>query len=727
MNVPRNRTLALGGVALLTATYVSVFYHVTDVVGMGSSMLVLVAGTLALATLVGRYVRLPIALTVTAIILVGGGTVYYFALPESQRALLTVDLVLRDTIALLTGLSILRLTAAGVWALSVTPGPVFLSWYLAVRERYVWSVAVGGVGLGIVVLTGDIGAVRTLLGVVGGVVAIGVSGAPALPAVTPADEASVDEARRAQLETLAAVLSGAVVVAGTQSIVPGRAATPLRPGGSSSTVEASLVEAEDSIDVLGSISLSPKVRFTVETDEAHKWQTAAYDRFAGDGWVRTGKTNPYEGPLPNPPGPSRAVEQRVDVRSSLRALPAAWKPVSLDKSTATIALRTPQGGIRPESTLVTGTSYTVTSRVPEYTDSEIRQAGTDYPETVRALYLQLPESTTDRVRQRAAEVTADAENPYDKATAIESHLKTAKGYSLEVDEPSGNTADKFLFEMDEGYCVYFATAMAVMLRSEGVPARFVVGYTTGEAADGTYVVRGFDSHAWVQAYFPGIGWVDFDPTPAGPRQRAEMERLSSARAAGESGIDTAETRPSEEDTVDIPVDGGNTTPTENNSTPTPTPVGETRTPIGLNAPGTTSSATDGSFTLDDLPDRGTLALWAVAVVGAVAGARRTGVTEQAYRQWWLHHQSRSDDPAADVRRAFARVERLLARRRPRQAGETPRAYVRDVGDDERIQTVLAAYETAEYGESVDDRTADEAVEAANDLVRDRTLPWRLLR
>jgi transglutaminase-like putative cysteine protease len=728
VNVPRDRALALGGVALLTASYVSVLYHVTDVVGIGTAMLALVAGTLALATLVGRYVRLPVALTVTGTILLGGAAVYYFSLPPGQQALLTADRVFGDTVALLTGLSVLRLTAAGVWALSVVPGPVFLSWYLAVRERYVWSVAVGGVGLAVVVLTGDAGSVRTLLGVVGGVVAVGVGGGPSLSAVgTTTDEARVDEARRAQLETLAAVLSGVVLVAGTRSVVPGSAAAPLLPERSSSTVEASLVEAKDDIDVLGSISLSPKVRFTVEADEPHYWQTAAYDRFTSDGWIRTGETLPYEGRLTGPPGPSRTVEQRVDVRTSLGSLPSAWKPVSLDETTASTALQTPQGGIRPQSTLASGTTYTVTSRVPEYTDARIQRAGTDYPTVVEALYLQLPDSTTERVRQRAAEVTADARTPYQTAQAVESYLKGAKGYSLDVEKPDGNTADAFLFEMDEGYCVYFATAMTVMLRAVGVPARFVVGYTSGERADGKYVVRGFDSHAWVQAYFPGVGWVDFDPTPAGPRQRAEAARLSAARANDESGVDTAETVPAEEDAVDIPVDSGNATPvTTDAAQSTPTPEGESATPAGIEAPsGVATPSDDGGFTLSDLPDRETLALWAVAVVGAVAGARRTGVTERAYRQWWLNHQSATDDPAADARRAFARVERLLARRRrPRRPGETPRAYVDDVVDDARVRTVLAAYEAAEYGDGVDRRTADEAIESATELVREWGLPWR---
>jgi len=89
-------------------------------------------------------------------------------------------------------------------------------------------------------------------------------------------------------------------------------------------------------------------------------------------------------------------------------------------------------------------------------------------------------------------------------------------------------ADTFIFEMEEGYCEYFATAMTTMLRTQGIPARYTVGYTTGQKVDDTtYEVRGMNAHAWVEVYFPDVGWVRFDPTPGGSRLEAQQEVLES--------------------------------------------------------------------------------------------------------------------------------------------------------------------------------------------------------
>ncbi|WP_148417044.1 transglutaminase-like domain-containing protein, partial [Haloferax sp. KTX1] len=85
------------------------------------------------------------------------------------------------------------------------------------------------------------------------------------------------------------------------------------------------------------------------------------------------------------------------------------------------------------------------------------------------------------------------------------------------------------FEMDEGYCVYFATTMVTMLRTQGIPARMTVGYTSGQRIDeNQWVVRGLNSHAWVEVYFPDQGWVQFDPTPSGPREAVRQQRIEEA-------------------------------------------------------------------------------------------------------------------------------------------------------------------------------------------------------
>lgn len=131
--------------------------------------------------------------------------------------------------------------------------------------------------------------------------------------------------------------------------------------------------------------------------------------------------------------------------------------------------------------------------------------------------LQLPH-LDPRIPQLAQQITASASNNYDRATALEKYLKTHYGYTLQlprtfVVDPLAN----FLFERKQGHCEYFASAMAVMLRALHIPARVVNGFRGAEFNDvtGNYVIRAKDAHAWVEAYFPGYGWVTFDPTPGG--------------------------------------------------------------------------------------------------------------------------------------------------------------------------------------------------------------------
>ena len=123
-----------------------------------------------------------------------------------------------------------------------------------------------------------------------------------------------------------------------------------------------------------------------------------------------------------------------------------------------------------------------------------------------------------RVPRLATQITSSARNDFDKAAAIENYLKTRFGYTLQLPQtPVKDPIANFLFERKQGHCEYFASAMAVMLRTIGIPSRVVNGFRSDEFNDltGNYVVRAKDAHAWVEAYFPGYGWQTFDPTPAG--------------------------------------------------------------------------------------------------------------------------------------------------------------------------------------------------------------------
>jgi protein-glutamine gamma-glutamyltransferase len=130
-------------------------------------------------------------------------------------------------------------------------------------------------------------------------------------------------------------------------------------------------------------------------------------------------------------------------------------------------------------------------------------------------YLELP-AVDPRVKALAEQITLNAASPSAKALAIETYLRTQFGYTLEMVR-SDDPIPFFLFERKQGHCEYFASAMAVMLRTIGIPSRIVNGFRNGEHSDitGSYLIRGKDAHSWVEAFIPGHGWVEFDPTPAG--------------------------------------------------------------------------------------------------------------------------------------------------------------------------------------------------------------------
>jgi hypothetical protein len=164
--------------------------------------------------------------------------------------------------------------------------------------------------------------------------------------------------------------------------------------------------------------------------------------------------------------------------------------------------------------------YEAWSNIARPGAAELRAASGPYPPGVLSDYLQLP-SLDPRIPRLAAQITASSKNSYDKAAAIETYLLTHFGYTLQLSRtPPRDPLAEFLFTRQQGHCEYFASSMAVMLRTLGIPARVVNGFRMNEFNDLTsqYVVRDSDAHSWVEAYFPGYGWVSFDPTPSGPDQ-----------------------------------------------------------------------------------------------------------------------------------------------------------------------------------------------------------------
>lgn len=140
-----------------------------------------------------------------------------------------------------------------------------------------------------------------------------------------------------------------------------------------------------------------------------------------------------------------------------------------------------------------------------------------YPAEIKQRYWQLPLNHDQRINQLVAEVTRGARTQYEAAARIEEYLRTTFGYTLNLRRvEEGDPVADFLFNVREGHCEYFASAMVLMLRTRRIPARLVNGFQMGEYNESAdfYTVRQSDAHSWVEVYFPNEGWVAFDPTPS---------------------------------------------------------------------------------------------------------------------------------------------------------------------------------------------------------------------
>jgi len=160
--------------------------------------------------------------------------------------------------------------------------------------------------------------------------------------------------------------------------------------------------------------------------------------------------------------------------------------------------------------------YEAVSELPEGAEAELASAGRDFPPAITLNYLQLP-NLDPRVSGLARQITASSANDYERARSIERYLQTNFAYTLDLgDRVPADPIANFLFERKRGHCEYFASSMAVMLRTLGIPSRIVNGFRGGEFNDltGSYIIRAREAHSWVEAYFPGHGWIQFDPTPA---------------------------------------------------------------------------------------------------------------------------------------------------------------------------------------------------------------------
>ncbi|MEK3867612.1 transglutaminase domain-containing protein, partial [Paenibacillus sp. FSL H7-0716] len=279
--------------------------------------------------------------------------------------------------------------------------------------------------------------------------------------------------------------------------------------------------------------------FTALTSQRTYWRGESIAYYDGRRWIRGGEefTPLNLSSLPQIPATvtttngGRTLQQRIQfVSPSSGGIPVFNAGTITDVETVQLSNGSQLGYVLankdrdtfrlPDSVGSTRiTEYIVDSILPESNPVLLRGLGDADPQEIKNKYLQLPDLLPERVKALAEKLTASSGNRYDSATAIRDYLQNGYSYTLDTMVPPAGAdfVDYFLFETKQGYCVHFATAMTVLLRSTGIPARYVQGYGPGtqqeEAMPAKYLVTQGDAHAWVEVYFAGAGWVPFDPTP----------------------------------------------------------------------------------------------------------------------------------------------------------------------------------------------------------------------
>lgn len=406
----------------------------------------------------------------------------------------------------------------------------------------------------------------------------------------------------------------------------------------------------------GSFRLGEAVVLRVQADRPAYWRAIAYSQYTGHGW--TAGEPLVEVPfaanqrlLAGATGVPLVQEVEI-VQPQGAVIVAAGQPLVLSLPGTALVPGGPWSSSEGltlgltaslQSPLVAraGQRYTVLSVLPAPTEEALRRAGTSYPSGLGERYSQLP-PLPERVRRLARQITAGAATPYEQARAIEAYLRQRYTYTLELPPPPPDRdgVDYFLFDVQRGYCDYFASAMAVLLRSLGVPARVVSGYAVGarETPDGPFVVRERHAHSWVEVYFPGAGWVEFEPSPIRPPRTGSGQASPTAASPASP-------------------------PTPLESPPTPTP----------SAPPAPAEAQPLAVPPSPAPRAGPPSLWPSGPVGllALVLVLLPLLAGLGWRFW---------SSLAPAERAYTLMTLLATLRgRPRRPAETPHEYARAVG------------------------------------------------
>lgn len=300
--------------------------------------------------------------------------------------------------------------------------------------------------------------------------------------------------------------------------------------------------------------------FTVEALSApnvprYYWRGRVYDFYSNGQWISTPASRFDFDPdsadlnIPNADNRSTAILQFTYQFQTQTLIYAPSQPVWIDKPSVISATRleTSANDVlawEAKTSIQTGARYQVRARIASPSVEQLRAASVEYPEWVTARYLEVPDNIRPDFETLARKITAGQNNPYDKATAVTAYLRANMQYSTSLPAtPEGREPLAWiLFTYKKGFCNQYASSEVILLRSLGIPARLAVGFAQGESTNGGYLVRKRDAHAWPEVYFPGIGWVEFEPTVIqDPLVRPETIQNNGANGAAVS----PRTRPDE--------------------------------------------------------------------------------------------------------------------------------------------------------------------------------------
>jgi len=273
----------------------------------------------------------------------------------------------------------------------------------------------------------------------------------------------------------------------------------------------------------------PVLQIVALSDKRYYWRGVVFDRYTGGGWINTDDNSVQLDAWQEPKLPS--FEAREEVTQTVTVLLpadtlifAAPQPRRVSVGTRADA-NIRADGVTEMSQLITyrslmkGATYQVVSSLSTADEESMRVSGTDYPAWVRDRYLQLPDSLPQSVRAQAQSIAGTLPTAYDKASAIEAWLRANITYDDQTPAPpQEEDGVAYVLSIRRGYCDYYASAMVVMLRSLGVPARVAVGYAQGvyDPINRVFLVKEKDAHSWVEVFFPKYGWVEFEPTASQP-------------------------------------------------------------------------------------------------------------------------------------------------------------------------------------------------------------------